>query len=127
MKATLFITLVSIGFMVSASAQSINKQVIATAGNTTSNATHQLTSTLGEPVIGLKSTTVSINQGFLAGATNNTTLSVEELVDEPTVSIYPNPVTDLVHINITNNTASVVGVRQISLFRNSSDNKYGFH
>lgn len=104
---TIFTITLAIGLMVSASAQSINKQIIATAGNTTSNATHQITSTIGEPIIGLKSTTVSIDQGFLAGVTDNGTLSVDELTIDQTVKIYPNPITDLVHINIANNTENV--------------------
>jgi hypothetical protein len=104
---TIFSIMLAIGFMVSAFAQSIDKEVVATAGNNTSNATHQLTSTVGEPIIGLKSTTVSIDQGFLAGVTGSGTLSIDELTLDQTVKIYPNPITDLVHINIANNTENV--------------------
>ena len=86
--------------------QSIDKQVIASAGNTQSNTTNQLTSTIGEPIIGLKGSTVTIHQGFLAGA-SNATLSVEELVTSPEVTIYPNPFTDLVNISIPENQGKV--------------------
>lgn len=97
----------AIGFMLTAFAQSIDKDVVATAGNTTSNTTHQLTCTVGEPIIGLKSTAVSINQGFLAGISADATLSVDEVTIDQTVKIYPNPVTDLVHISIPNNTENI--------------------
>ena len=104
---TRFTMIFSIGFMLLASAQSIDKQVVATAGNTSSNASHKLTTTIGEPIVGLKSTTVSISQGFLAGAATNETLSIETLIDSPTVKIFPNPVTDSVHISMPNNTEQV--------------------
>ena len=102
----LFTILLSGGFMILTSAQSINRQVIATAGNKQSNASYQLTSTIGEPVIGLKKTTVTIHQGFLTG-TDNTTLSIKELIVNTDVKVYPNPFTDLVNINLKNNLQKV--------------------
>ncbi len=95
-------------FTLTATSQSISKQVVATSGNTLSNATHQLTSTVGEPIIGLKSTTVSINQGFLAGAATNSTFSVQDLVQDQSIKIFPNPVVDWVHFNIPNNRDNVL-------------------
>lgn len=109
MKLFLPTTLFILG-MLSATAQSISKQVIATSGNTTMNATHQLTSTIGEPIIGLKGSTVSISQGFLAGTTDATVLSVDELVVNQNVKVYPNPVVDFVHINLANNTEQVTAI-----------------
>jgi hypothetical protein len=104
---TLFTITILIFSISTAFTQSINKQIIASSGNTTSNTTHQLTATIGEPIIGLKSNTVSINQGFLAAAIITTTLSVEELITDSSIKIYPNPIVDLVHIDIANNTGSV--------------------
>ncbi|TYB75403.1 T9SS type A sorting domain-containing protein [Bizionia algoritergicola] len=95
------------GFVIGTFAQNIDKQVVASAGNTSSNANYQLTSTIGEPIIGLKGSSVSINQGFLAGATNDATLSVEELVESESVKIYPNPVTDFVNISIPDNNENI--------------------
>lgn len=104
---TLFTIIILLFSINTAFSQSINKQVISSSGNTTSNTTHQLTATIGEPIIGLKSNTVSISQGFLAATKNNATLSVEELIINPSIKIYPNPVVDLVYVDIPNNTKNV--------------------
>ena len=96
-----------ISFIVTVSAQNVEKEVAASAGNTTSNTTHQLTCTIGEPIIGFKSTTVSIDQGFLTGTTNGSALSIEDLVTDQTVKIYPNPVVDFVTVSIKNNTEQI--------------------
>lgn len=103
---TLLTVLLSTCMMLFATAQSVDKQVIASAGETLSNGTNQITSTIGEPIIGLKGSTVTIHQGFLAGA-SNATLSVEELVASSEVKIYPNPFTDLVNISIPENQGKV--------------------
>jgi hypothetical protein len=73
--------------------QSIDKQVIASAGNTQGNASNKIISTIGEPIIGLKGSGATINQGFLAGV-SSATLSVEELIKDVDVKVYPNPFTD---------------------------------
>ncbi|MCX7551564.1 T9SS type A sorting domain-containing protein [Xanthomarina sp. F2636L] len=95
------------GFVLGTFAQNIDKQVVASAGSTNSNSNYQLTSTVGEPVIGLKAATVNINQGFLAGVNSNATLTVEELIESKTIKIYPNPVTDIVNISIPDNNENV--------------------
>lgn len=94
-------TLILIGLLTTTfvTAQSVSKQVIASSGNTISNTSNQLTYTLGETAIGLKSTTVSIDQGFLANLEQSGTLSTENSERIKAIQLYPNPVAEILHIN----------------------------
>ncbi len=84
-------------------AQSISPQVIASAGTHYTGSNAQLSWTVGEPVI----TTVSngsniITQGF--HQTLLTIISVEEQsIAGVNVSVFPNPTSDMVNINLVNN------------------------
>lgn len=84
-------------------AQSISPQVIASAGTHYSNGSAQLSWTVGEPVI----TTVSngnniITQGFHQTLLNITSVE-EQSVAGVNVTVFPNPTSELVNINLVNN------------------------
>ncbi len=80
--------------------QTVQKQVIASGGNTLSNTTTTLTATIGEPIIGNRGATVTIGQGFLAGIATNSTLSITDVLQEE-VKLYPNPVQDFLTISLS--------------------------
>ncbi len=84
-------------------AQSISPQVVASAGTHFTGSNAQLSWTIGEPVI----TTVSngnniITQGFHQTLLNITSVE-EQKVPGITVSVFPNPTSDKVNINLVNN------------------------
>ncbi len=86
------------------SAQTVDKQVFAVAGNSINNATYKLIFTIGEPIIGTIQNNITINQGFLAAASSSTTLSVDEQLLSTAIKVYPNPVTENLSIDLTNIT-----------------------
>lgn len=86
-----------------ANAQSISPQVIASAGTHYVGSNAQLSWTIGEPVI----TTVSngsniITQGFHQTLLNVTSVE-EQTVAGVNVAVFPNPTSDVLNINLTNN------------------------
>ncbi len=102
MKKIIF-TLLPFAAAVIASAQSISPQVIASAGTHYVGSNAQLSWTIGEPVI----TTVSngsniITQGFHQTLLNVTSVE-EQSVAGINVNVFPNPVSEVLNINITNN------------------------
>lgn len=88
-------------------AQTIDKQVIASAGSTFDTGSTKLTMTIGEPIIGNVNNTVTMDQGFLAAATSNSTLSVEDELLDKAIKVYPNPVTENLNIDLSNLTGSI--------------------
>jgi len=94
------------------SAQTIDKQVIASAGGTLSNANHKLTFTIGEPIVGKIGSTTIINQGFLAAVSSSTTLAVDEQFLSTAIKVYPNPVQNNLQIDFTD----VTGEAKIMLY-----------
>jgi hypothetical protein len=82
------------------SAQTIDRQVFTTAGNSVSNANHKITFTIGEPLIGTIQSSIIINQGFLAAASSSTTLAVDEQLLSTAIKVYPNPVTEKLSIDL---------------------------
>lgn len=110
----LFALIFTISFLRVSDAQDISKQVVASSGNTISNSTYQITSTVGEAVIGLKNNTVTINQGFLAGAINTSTLTDSEFGMNDNVKFYPNPVTENLHIDIEDLTGTSISIYDLT-------------
>ena len=92
--------------------QSISKQVIASAGESITEGITQLTTTIGEPIIGpITNGAQTISQGFLA-AVPQSTLSVDELLaDSNLISIYPNPVINRVTIDIGTNVENPLQIQ----------------
>lgn len=83
--------------------QSISPQVIASAGTHYTGSNGQLSWTIGEPVI----TTVSngnniITQGFHQTLLNVTSVE-EQSIAGVNVTVFPNPTSDVLNINLTNN------------------------
>lgn len=102
MKKMLF-TLISFAGVAFANAQSISQQVIASAGTHYTGSNAQLSWTIGEPVI----TTVSngsntITQGFHQTLLNVTSVE-EQSIAGVNVTVFPNPTSDVLNINLTNN------------------------
>ena len=106
----LFALIFTISFLRLSYAQDISKQVIASSGKTISNSTHQITSTIGEAVVGLKSNTVSINQGFLAAIISSSTLTEPEFNINNTIKLYPNPVIEDLHFDLGNKSNALVNI-----------------
>ncbi|MFT7102593.1 MAG: hypothetical protein ACJAYA_001165 [Bacteroidia bacterium] len=85
-----------LGALVS-TAQSIDRQVAASAGNELTNSSGTITYTIGEPVTEtLSSGNATATQGFHQGIINIT--SVREQIKDLEISIYPNPTSDLLNV-----------------------------
>ncbi len=83
------------------SAQSTSPQVVSSAGNHFSNGSHQISFTIGEPVIATHSNSgTTLTQGF--HQTKLSVISIGELVNETGISVYPNPVVQNLNIETTN-------------------------
>ncbi len=95
LNTTLFLVLVTCTLF----AQTIDRQVIASGGETVSNANHTLTFTIGEPIIGTIQNNTVISQGFLAAASSSTTLAVDEQLLSTAIKVYPNPVSENLKID----------------------------
>lgn len=94
----LIITLMSVGFL-NLTAQSIEKQIIGSAGGTTSAGNIILSATVGETNIETKTGTFTLTEGYHQG-NENTKTSVDNFDVEISYSLYPNPSTDIVNINL---------------------------
>jgi hypothetical protein len=103
-----------IGF--SLSGQSTSPEVVSSGGAHFSNATHQVSFTIGEPVIATQSAAGNtITQGF-----HQTRLEVISLGEIPlveSVKVYPNPVVQSLTISSTG------GVGQLSVHIYATDGK----
>ena len=86
-------------------AQSIERQVIATTGGIQVGSSIELSSTVGEPVVGeVSSGTIHLNQGYQQSSAQSNNTSVEEEI-VLNYSLYPNPATDFVVVNLENKGA----------------------
>ena len=94
-------TILMICIAIASQAQSIDKSVIANAGDTNSNTSNSINFTIGETIVGTISNSSSIDQGFWSGIGLSNALSTEEIiVDNTTLAIYPNPVSTSFTIRI---------------------------
>lgn len=82
------------------SSQTIDKYVLASGGETITSANNTITITIGEPIIGTVEIGSVISQGFLAGAAAGGTLTIDERLMSATIKVYPNPVVDILSINL---------------------------
>ena len=85
-----------------ATAQSINKQLVSSGGETFSNANHKLTFTIGEPVVGTIENGAVVSQGFLAGAASGRTLTIDEQFLSNAIKVFPNRVVNYLNIDLNN-------------------------
>ncbi|NHF60445.1 T9SS type A sorting domain-containing protein [Flavobacteriaceae bacterium TP-CH-4] len=86
--------------------QSAEKTVVSNGGTSTTNAQTILNFTIGEPIVGLVNSSISVDQGFWAGG-----LFVESLqpgIELGGIVVYPNPVGD--ELNIYTNNNEVIGI-----------------
>jgi len=99
MKASIFF-LINLFLSLLSNAQSTEQQVISTSGNHGSSASHQLSWTIGEPVIeSVVATNYTLTQGF-----HQTNLVITDVTDnelpEVEMSVYPNPSMDVIYLNV---------------------------
>ncbi len=100
-------------------AQSISKQVIASAGNTLANGNLKVSWTIGEPVVGLM--TAGGNQlgnGYYP-ALNLQALSVEDNTLDVQLRLYPNPTSQSLYVShpdITSFGISIVDLNGKQLY-----------
>jgi len=94
-----------------ASAQTINKAVMAGGGSAISNFDISINATIGEPLIGPIMNELSITQGFWAGS-----LLVELMMPEEELGgivVFPNPIEN--ELNISTNSKPVFGLSIFSV------------
>jgi hypothetical protein len=87
-------------------AQSMEKTIMASAGNHLINSENSISFTIGEPLIGMVHNDASINQGFWAGS-----LVVElitEVKDLNGIKVFPNPMVD--ELNIFTDSNKLYGI-----------------
>lgn len=97
---TLYFSTLILSF--SAYSQTVDIDVFATSGADGSSATHQLSWTIGEPIIEtLSGTSNIVTQGF-----HQTNLIVTDIIEESALNlelmIFPNPVVNQLNLNIQN-------------------------
>ena len=89
-------------------AQSLERQVIGTAGDYVENGDISLSYTIGEPIIETAITgTIILTQGFQQPDAQRTSSGIDQDVAgvEVGYSVFPNPTTDILHVNLTSNEA----------------------
>ncbi len=100
----------------SLSGQSTSPEVVSSAGANFSNATHQISFTIGEPVIATQSNSANtLTQGF--HQTKLDVISLREIPLVENIKVYPNPTVESLTIITTG------GIGQISLNVFGSDGK----
>ncbi|SEC11184.1 Por secretion system C-terminal sorting domain-containing protein [Maribacter dokdonensis] len=93
-------------------AQSIDRSVVASQGNTLGNADISLGFTVGEPLVGLIAGNGAIDQGFWTGyGLLIIPLSLEE--DDIEILVYPNPVMEIV--TVTSSEYSIDGMELFAI------------
>ena len=88
-------------FTVSIKAQIISKQVISSLGSNYSNSTIKLSYVLGEFVVGSMTDddgSLQLGNGYYPSL-NLETLSVQSLIIEVKLKVYPNPVNELLYVS----------------------------
>ncbi|MDA9338296.1 T9SS type A sorting domain-containing protein [Flavobacteriaceae bacterium] len=88
-------------FTVSIKAQIISKQVISSLGSNYSNSTIKLSSVLGEVLVGSvtdEDGSLQLGNGYYPSL-NLETLSVQSLIIEVKLKVYPNPVNELLYVS----------------------------
>ncbi len=94
------------------SSQTIERQVVASGGETYSGSNYIVSSTIGEPITGTAtSSTYILSQGFQQGTFTASSLDEKVSVN---YKIYPNPVTSILNIELST-------VKQTSLHINIYD------
>lgn len=106
MKHLIFaIVLFLIGYQIEA--QSISKQVIGSSGQALTNNINTINFTVGEAIVGNVENGNAIHQGFWSKMVNDDTLSIETFVESSEdISVFPNPVVDILKIKFKVNSAS---------------------
>ncbi|MGB1041748.1 MAG: T9SS type A sorting domain-containing protein, partial [Flavobacteriales bacterium] len=97
------------------SAQTIERQVIGSLGNTSTTAGVTITSTLGEVAVATKtSTNIMLTEGYQQ-ANDSNSVSIAEIANIPKLKLYPNPTTNTAKLEITANFNSATTIAVYSL------------
>ena len=89
-------------------AQSLERQVIGTAGDYVENGDISLSYTVGEPIIETAITgTLILTQGFQQPDAQKTSSGIDQDVAgiEVGFNVFPNPATDILHVSLTSDEA----------------------
>lgn len=99
MKAILTLLLLLLALQIQA--QSGDPNVISNSGGLNTNASYQISFTIGETFTGTISNDTSIDQGFWTGVPASSLLSVNDFkLENSTLTFYPNPVTNFFTIQL---------------------------
>jgi type IX secretion system substrate protein len=101
-----------------AGAQSIDKSVVAVNGGSFSGSGIQVDWTIGQPVINSTSSTIQVTQGFLPISDNGVaeaTPILNNAANLLSVKAYPNPVSNILHVSIQQNTAGSLWIQVTDL------------
>ncbi len=98
MKKTIYLLFITLFTLTTGYTQSLSQAVVANSGATLIGASNTLSFTMGEAVIGNVSNNESLGQGFWLGAIEAVVLSNEDFSLEMQATVYPNPVSDYLHL-----------------------------
>jgi hypothetical protein len=79
--------------------QSITKQVIGSAGKSYSNSNIKLSFTVGEPVVGIMTSSGNQLGNGYHSALNLQTLSIEDNTMDVQIKVYPNPTSEMLYVS----------------------------
>lgn len=112
--------------------QVLERQVIGSSGTSINNSNTILNFTIGEPIVGINSSTNNeVKQGFWHTSAA-ITLSNEDFINEElSVRLFPNPVSDFLNINFTEVTSAnyaldvydIAGKRQMNATMLAGENQ----
>ena len=98
MKKIIYLFLITLLTITTGYSQSLSQTVVANSGTTLIGASNTLSFTMGEAVVGNISNSESLGQGFWLGAIEAVVLSNEDFTLEIQATVYPNPVSDYLHL-----------------------------
>ena len=106
----IFITLILISTTSCFSAQSIERQVIGSLGNTSTALGITVTSTVGEVAVATKtSTNIMLTEGYQQ-ANDSSSVSIAEIANIAKLKLYPNPTINSAKLEITTNFNSATTI-----------------
>ena len=109
------LTLILSTIAISISAQTIERQVIGSLGNTSTAGGITVTSTVGEVAVATNSTSnMLLTEGYQQAIDSNS-VSIAEIQNTAKMKLYPNPTTNSAKLEITTNfnSATIVAVYSV--------------
>ena len=104
-----FLGIICVFFSVFSNAQSISNQSIGSVATLKASDNSSITFSVGELILNnTNSDEGSLSSGFFNGLLATTSITPVEQVENFTAKIYPNPVLDLITINIENKSSDIL-------------------